>query len=269
MAALAVLLRLVSVSAGWCWSSGVVVALAGLTGVLVGHVGEQARVAARQGADDFTRGQIPADTPEDSLADLMRGIARSDGDGACAAQFTEDGRRAFADAYGQSDCAAALHAVGARIGEPDRYRDPIDTASIAVTLRPDGLADVDGCAVRWRGRGLEFLTGPTPPQPDPGPPWPGHDGIRLQRRGLADHRLPPLLTGVTLPDPSRGCGPGGAGLRAADDDPGRRRRGMLWIGHRLTVDLDARGAQVRLCALVGDPGGPQPVQHGPVLRGVV
>ena len=62
------------------------------------------------------------------------------------------------------------HAIRARILEPDRYRDRGgNTDSIAVDLRPDGVVDVDGCAVRWRGRGLEFLTGPTPPQPDPGP----------------------------------------------------------------------------------------------------
>jgi hypothetical protein len=48
----------------------------------------------------------------------MSGIARTERDGECASQFTEQGRRVFVDAYDQPDCAAALHEVRARISEP-------------------------------------------------------------------------------------------------------------------------------------------------------
>jgi hypothetical protein len=113
---------------------------------------------SRSGARALRTGRA-ANPPAQVAADLMSGIARTERDGECASQFTEQGRRVFVDAYDQPDCAAALHEVRARISEPDRYRDRVGTASITVNLRPEGLADVDGYRLQWRGRGLEHLTG--------------------------------------------------------------------------------------------------------------
>lgn len=129
--------------------------------------------AAHRTAGDYARGQMLPDDPSETIAELMRRVARGDGDPAtCALMFDEQGRVELARAYQVPNCPAALQAAGAAISDPVRYRDRIDLASIKARTDPTApRAEVDGCRVRWRENALgEILTGSTTPRPVPGPP---------------------------------------------------------------------------------------------------
>ncbi|WP_092774990.1 hypothetical protein [Actinokineospora terrae] len=79
---------------------------------------------------------------------LAARLARDDGSSACDL-FSADAARAFAQAHGAADCAAAATALAGRITDARRYRSP---TSAATTQGPRGPV-VDACRLRWPALG--------------------------------------------------------------------------------------------------------------------
>jgi hypothetical protein len=74
--------------------------------------------------------------------------------------FTDQGRAQFAAALGVANCAAAVRALGARVTDPELYRNPHDAKE---GKAPDGTVNVDACHLTWSRLGSQ------PGDPPPGP----------------------------------------------------------------------------------------------------